>query len=304
MNTSTIENNINEDEIDLKELFKTIWENKIKIFIFSTVVTLLTLIYTLSIPNSYKSSTLLIPEGQSKSTLGGLGALAGMAGINIGSGTELDTATSFKSILDDYSFQQRIIKKYNLDKKLDDNTNYIFALNSRAIYDFLNNDIKKDLNEEEKIFLVNKELKSIINISSDKKSGAITISAEHPNRQLIKELVEIYLKELTTHLRNIEMTNVDSQLKYYNSEISKTQDINIKNQLAQVVSGLVQKKVLSMANPYYNVKQLVKPQVPNIKEKTKPKRALLIVVSLVTSTILAIFGIFFINFLKSTKKED
>ena len=299
------QNYIEEDEIDLKELFNTIWNNKFQIAIFTFVVTSLTIVYTLSIPNSYKSTTSLVPHAQAKSSLGGLGALAGMAGIDIGGGGGVDAVTSFTTILNDFSFQNRVIQKYDLSQKLIPNEkNLVFALGYDGIYKLFNDTSSKkdERSKEEIVYSAYKQLLGIIKISSDKKSGVITLSVESIDRFLAKELVDIYLVELTTHLRTIEMQDVDKQIKYYNAELENTDELSMKDQLGKLATGLVQKKVLSMANEFYNVKQMTKSQVAYIKEKSKPKRGLIVVVSFVTSIILAIFLTFFMEFIR--KDED
>jgi len=297
---------IQEDEIDLRELFSTIWKNKFKIIFFTFVVTSLTIVYTLSIPNSYKSQTLLVPQTQAKPSFGGLGALAGMAGIDLGSSGSLDAATSFSTIFNDFSFQKKMIEKYKLDKKLiPDEKNLVFALGYDKIYKMLHSKSDKEENrsKDDIIFDTYKKLLDMISISSDKKSGIITLSAESIDRFLAKELVDIYLKELTTQLRIIEMKNVDDQIAYYNQEIEKTDDLNMKDQLSQLASSLVQKKVLSRANKLYNVNQITKPQVAYVKDKSKPKRGLIVVVAFITSIILGIFGVFLLEFITQKGEE-
>jgi capsular polysaccharide biosynthesis protein len=66
----------------------------------------------------------------------------------------------------------------------------------------------------------------------------------------------------------------------------------------------MQKRVFSQANDYYFVSKLVDSRVAYIKEKTKPKRALILVVSFVTSIILGIFMVFFYEFIKGNKKDE
>ena len=139
---------LQEDEIDLKELFLTIWNNKFKIAFFTFLVTSLTIVYTLSIPNSYESSTNLVPQTQAKPSLGGLGALAGMAGIDLGGSGDIDAATSFQTILEDYSFEEYMIEKYNLIDKFNlKKENLVFALNYDKVYNFFNN--KKEVKEKQ-----------------------------------------------------------------------------------------------------------------------------------------------------------
>ncbi len=297
---------IEEDEIDLRELFSTIWNNKFKIIFFVFIVTSLTIAYTLSIPNSYKSSTSLVPQTQAKPSLGGLSALAGMAGIDLGGSGNIDATTSFNTILQDFSFQQDIIKKYDLSTKLISNEkNLVFALEYDKVYKMLNDykDKQKTISQEDLTYNTYKSLLDMISISVDKKSGIINLSVESVDRFLAKELVDIYLKELTLKLREIEMRDVDKQIKYYNQEIENTDELSMKEQLGKLASGLVQKKVLSRANEFYNVKQLTYAQVAYIKEKSKPKRGLIVVVSFVTSIILGIFMVFFMNFIRESEKK-
>ena len=302
MDNSINNNNyLEEDEIDLRELFKTIWNNKFKIIFFTFIITGLTIIYTLSIPNSYKSHITLVPHTQSKPSLGGLGALAGIAGIDLGGSGSVDAATSFNTIFKDFLFQQSIIKKYHFnDKLIMKKENLVFAFGYDKIYNYIHTEKNKKTTQSDNdiVFNTYKSLLSMVSISSDKKSGLINLSAESQDRFLAKELVDIYLKELTAHLRKIEMQDVDNQIKYYNEEMLKTDELSMKEQLGQLASGLVQKRVLSMANEFYNVKKLTQSQVAYIKDKSKPKRSLIIIVSFVTSIILSIFMVFFIEFFR------
>jgi len=300
---------IEEDEIDLRELFSTIYNNKFKIILFSFIVTSLTIIYTMSIPNSYKSEVILAPQEQSKgSSLGGLGALAGMAGISLGGGSSMDAYSSLSTIIKNNTFNKMLIEKYDLINKLSKENidkNLVFAMNNRTIYDFFNksNKDEEEISKEEQIFELNKMLKKIISLASDKKTGAITLSVVHQDRFLAKELLEIYLKESTTQLEKLDMLDIDKKLKYYKEELSNTQDIELKTQLSQLVSSLMQKKVLSKASEYYNVRKITQPEVAYIKDKTKPKRGLIVVVAFITSIILGIFMVFFLEFIKGTKEE-
>ena len=295
-----------EDEIDLRELFNTINKNRVKIFILTLIITSLAVIYALSIPNSYKSQTILVPQTEAKPSLGGLSALAGMAGVDLGGSGQIDAATSFETILKDYSFEQYMIEKYNLiDKFTLKQENLVFALSFDGFYNMFHFESSEDsvnedsVNIEEKTYSKYQKILTTLSISTDKKSGLITLSAESIDRFLSKELVEIYLVELTNYLRKTEMQNVDKQIKFYKNEFNNIADISIKTQLGNLAAGLLQKKVLAEANEYYNVKQLTKPQVAYIRDKTKPKRSLIVIVSFITSIILGIFAVFFLEFIRS-----
>ena len=296
-----------EDEIDLRELFATIGKHKWKLFAFVSLVLTLTLIYLLATPNSYTSKAVLAPQEQSKgASLGGLGALASMAGISVG-GANVDAFTALKTILNDYEFQKDVIEKYHLiDRWYDENLSkaYVFPFGYDGIYQMLH--FKPEYAHDEKtLYQLYKTLtKKVLDISSDKKSGAITLSAIHPNRFFAKNLATIYLNESVERLRENDMKNIDKKIHYYELALEKANNVQLREQLSQLISSLIQKKVLDQSNRYYNVKPIIMPAVANKYDKTKPKRALILVVAFITSIILGIFGIFFLEFLKNSSEEE
>ena len=292
---------IEEDEIDLKELFETIMKYKKQIAITVSVITFITLIFLIISPNYYKSEVTLSPQGSQKSVGGGLSSLAALAGVNIGGGNGMDPFTMMKTTLENATFQNLVIKKYDLEKKLTHlkNVVYPFGLSFSEEDDSL-----KDKSEKEKLYLIRKKLKKIISISSDKKTNLITLSATCKDRFLAKELVDEILKELTSYIKQRDMKNIDSQIFYYKKELQRSTDVSLKEQLSKSLSGLMQKRVFSQANDYYFVSKVTDNTVSYVKEKVKPKRALILIVAFITSFILAIFGVFFWEFIKKQKDED
>ncbi|EJF07266.1 uncharacterized protein involved in exopolysaccharide biosynthesis [Thiovulum sp. ES] len=283
---------LEEDEIDLRELFSTIWNNKWKIMIFSFLVTSLTLFFMLRTPNSYTSSIVLIPQEQSAS-IGGIGALAGFAGVDIGGG-EISIFSQISTILSDEIFLEKLISENNLLEKIENPQNLVFALG----LDFkIENDVS-ELSQEERIYNAIKSFSGIISVSEDKKSGVITFSGTNRDRFFAKELVDLVLTESTKRLREIDMKDIDSKVQFYEKELQNTDNLELQKSLTKVISSLIEKRVSANANEFYLLKKITDSKIAFIKDKTKPKRGLIIVVAFVVSIILGIFGVFFIQFLK------
>lgn len=101
-NQINIQNNkqlLEEDEIDLRELGKTIGRYKWSILFFSLFVTSIAVLFALSKPNEYESKTLLMPQENAKPSIGGgLAALAGMAGVDVGGGGAPGAEESFNAL--------------------------------------------------------------------------------------------------------------------------------------------------------------------------------------------------------------
>jgi len=297
---------LEEDEIDLRELGKTIGKYKWSILLFAFFVTSLAVLFALSKPNEYESKTLLMPQENAKPSIGGgLAALAGMAGVDIGGSGTPGAEESFNALLNNYDFMKTFVLKYDLQNKLnsqESQKNYQFAAGYDGIYKIIqgeNESNSSKVSEEDMVYNTIKTLSGIITIAADKKSNIITMSAKHNDPYMAKYLVESFLTYSSNFLKSKDMKDNDKQIAYYNEAMRNTSDIALKVKLAELASALIQKKVLSDANEFYNVKQFTKPDVAYVKDKVGPKRALIVVVAFVTSLILGIFGVFFIEFLRS-----
>ena len=298
---------IEEDEIDLRELFATIWKHKVFIAIFVFIVTTLSIIYVLSKPNEYKVYTLLAPQEQSKGmNLGGLGALASMAGVNIGGGSGVTPDQAFQTLLDDYPFMKNFMQKYKITQKLlsgELEKGYIFAMNNDSVYRFFHS--KSDTDTKEITFFdIYKGFVKSFSISTDKKTGLITISFTGPNREFDYFVLNKFLEEATKFLIERNLKDLDSQIDKYQNELIRTDNIELKTELAKLISNLIKQKVYINSSKYYKVKVITDPFIPDAKDKVKPKRALIVIVAFITSFILAIFLVFFIEFIRGSKEKE
>ena len=87
-NMNDLYNEIEEKyHIDLMEIANLILKAKIKIIVTALFFMFSMAIYSLTIPNYYKSESILMVSDQADNpSMSGLGGLASMAGINIGGG--------------------------------------------------------------------------------------------------------------------------------------------------------------------------------------------------------------------------
>lgn len=289
-----------EDEIDLRQLLTAVFKYKVKIVFFSLVAMLIAVIYLLRLPNTYDSKTILAPQEKTQSLGGGLGALAGMAGISLGGG-QMDAFSSLQTIMQDYDFNRHLIAKYDLINKLlneELTKEYVFALGFDGVYRLFHSEktIKQD---ESTLYQVFRMLQKFVSITSDSKSGAIIIRAEHPNRFFAKELATIFLNEAVARLRSNEMQDIDKQISYYENEIAKTSQIQLREQLSTMVATLIQKKVMAQGNAYYIVQPVTMPYVANIKDRSGPNRGTTVIIVLMASLMLGVFAAVAYEFAKT-----
>lgn len=115
MNQTTEAQQYPDDEIDLRELFATLWRGKWIIILFTIVFAAAGVFYALSKPNIYQASVLLAPaQDESGPNISGqLGGLASLAGINIGGGGANQTVMA-KEVLQSRAFLTDFIHRHNL----------------------------------------------------------------------------------------------------------------------------------------------------------------------------------------------
>lgn len=312
MNTSELNaKHIEEDEIDLRELWQTIKAGKKIIFTFVSVVVLVTLVYALNLPNVYKSEAVLIPTAPEGGSLGGLGGLAAMAGVDVGGGS-MTPDVAFSSLLGNYAFmrkfviENKIVEHYtdeNLDK------NYVFALGFRGIYDLFHSkksddDAGEERDFEEDVFQTVQGISGNFSISSDKKTALISVTYMDSDKSYPPRIIEMFLRDASKYLVENNLRIINNKLGYFEEELRKSEGFELRQSISATVSKILEEKVMMQSKVYYQCDVLTHASEAYIKDKAKPKRGLILVVSFVTSIILGIFAVFFLQFIQGQKSEE
>ena len=259
-----------EEEIDLKEIIKTILRYKKFIVIFTLTITLLTTIYVYLQKPIYKIT----------------------ADVEVGYYNLITKNEIIKYyFLDPYYVITYINNKYpqakaNLKKEMPNipkkevpniiEINILNYSNKEAINNLQL--ILKDIHSQE-----NKKIQSFISFKKQK----IKILNNQINT-LYKQIKSIKSKLNSTKDPQIYQTLLNTISNYL------TQIQNLKLKIIQLKSQI---------SPTYITKTHVIGNIKKQDKPIKPKRKLIITVAFITSLILSIFLIFFIEFIKSLKEE-
>ena len=193
-------NEINDDgSIDLIELLSNLWKSKVFIIKITLFFTLIGIIYSFSLKNSFTASSVFYPHYQNNSVVQSQGfrSLAGLAGFDLGSQTSDNIPTSLQpKIISSPQFKIEILNskislgkselsyreyllnkppKFNLKKVLLFPISIISKIIKKNNPESLieNNEILKLSNEE---YSLHKELSSIILLQLNNKEGFIQLS--------------------------------------------------------------------------------------------------------------------------------
>ena len=215
--------NDNTDEIDLIELLKKIYLEKKFILKISILSTFFGIVYALSQPIVYTSSTTFIPQLSSGIKTGGssLSGLASLAGINIGG---IDNSSEFPPTLYPqvikgvpfmldllsskilYNNKEMFVKDYFSLKSKSYSFNflgtikkYTIGLPSLILKSFSSNEEKSKFKvNEPKIYEIKEKEKELfeklsqkLTLSINEKEGFITISFEDGNKHVGAQITQI-----------------------------------------------------------------------------------------------------------------
>jgi len=230
-----------------------------------------------------------------------------MAGVSIGGSASMTPDVAFSSLLENYEFMKKFIEKnkiYEYYSRENADENYVFALGYRGIYElFAPSKSDEDIDKDAAIFDLTKTLKTNFSISADKKTGLITVSYEDNDKSYAPKMVDMFLEDASEYLVKNNLNNVNKKLHYFEKEMAQAQGFELRQSLSGIISKILQEKVMMQSKQYYQCDLLTPAQESYVKDKTKPKRGLILVVSFVTSIILGIFVVFFLNFIRSEEEK-
>lgn len=231
------------DEIDLVELAQKVWAKRKMILRNTAIGAVVGIVIAFSIPKEYKTTVKLAPESAQQSGMGGnMGALAAMAGINIGGAgadgltpslyPDIVASTPFLMELKDmqvttfedhhnyslYEFMSKHQKKawwsylFTLPQSVASAVNFIFSEDQTV---FENEWDMFHLNEKQQVFF--NQLRSAIQVSDDRASGAILIEILMQDPIVSAQVADSVVRKLQSYMIDYRTEKARADLKYSQS---------------------------------------------------------------------------------------
>jgi LPS O-antigen subunit length determinant protein (WzzB/FepE family) len=307
------QNQVDENEIDFLQIFKILYKKKFFIILVTFFVSLLSVIYSLQIPNTFKSFAVLVPVESSKNRpqSGTLSSLANLAGISIQSGGVSNKTISIE-LMKSWGFIEKFIKKNELEVKIyaskgwDRRTDQIIIDNK--IYDSKNQKWLRKENEFKKSEPSSWELyetfKGMLNISEDELTGLVTVSFEHFSPTFSKKIVEMLVDEINQYSRLNSLEKAKKNLEYLNVQILREGNVTTRGFLYSLVESELENKMIAEVNYDHVFITAQKPMVPELKNS--PQRFLIVAMSVLIAMVFSIFYVltrhYFLKDLKITSK--
>ncbi len=272
-----------DNEISFRELFNVLWKGKWIIVSMTAFVSVIGVIYSLSLPNIYISKALLAPVYSSSSISRPLdSSLARLAGINLPSGGDEDNSIKAIQKISSLSFfENNILTNINLPdlmavKSWNPSTNTlaydedIFDTNSNTwVRDY--SYPKQQIPSAQESFRVFKS--EHLTLNEDKITGFSTLTIKHQSPFVAKEWADLVVNEVNSFYRQKDKSESEKAVSYLNQQISVTSLSEVKEVLAQLLQEEAKKLTLIEANEAYVFDYIDPPAI--MEEKSEPNRALI-----------------------------
>ena len=304
-----------DDEIDLRELWNTIWAGKWIIVATTALFAIVAVIYALSLPNIYKSTATLIPtSGEEQSGAASLaarfGGLASMAGVSLG-GSGIDKTQIAIETLKSREFLSEFIKKHNLKPEIMavkswDSTNNQIVYNNQ-VYNHetdtwawkTKSQWKKESqpSDQEAIstFLQN------ISINQNDKSSMVNISVSHLSPFVAQHWVKWLIEDINQHMRKQDISEANKSIRYLKKKLEETSLAEMQKVFYELIEAQTKTKMLAEIRDQYVLKTIDRPTVPELKDE--PKRAKICVLATLLGGIMGVLVVCFNGLLKNRKKS-
>lgn len=306
---------VQDDEIDLRELFAVIWQGKWLIIAITTVFAIGSVVFAIMQPNIYKSEALLAPAAEEQG--GGLsalasqfGGLASLAGVNLGSKGGTDKTQLAIEVLKSRQFTSDFIQKHNIladlmaaekwnrdeNKLIYDEDAYSEATNTWV------REVKAPLKPEPSMQEAYKVFSKIIAVNKDKESGMVTISVEHLSPTVAEQWATWLIEDINKVMKERDVAEANRSSEFLNKQIALTNVADIKAILYKLVEEQAKTIMFAEVRDEYVFKTIDPALAP--EEKAKPKRALICVLGTMLGGMLGVMFVLIRHFMRKEQSLE
>ncbi len=286
-----------DDEIDLRGLWIVVWQGKWIVIAITFIFSIASIIYSLSLPNIYRSETLLAPaEENSGGGLNGLagqfGGLAGLAGVSLGGGSN-KTSLAIE-VLKSREFITKFIERNDLlvplmaangwdqgrnELKIDPNI-YDVEEKKWARESGPTRDGKPSMQEAYKRFI------QILSVEQEETPPFVRVGIEFYSPYLGKEWVDKIVGDINKEMKARDVAEANESIQYLSDQLEKTSIAELQTVFYELIEEQYKTVMFAAVREQYVFKTIDAPIVPELK--ARPKRALICVLGVMLGGALSI----------------
>ncbi len=276
---------IHDDEIDLLELIKVLWDEKTKIINITAAAALISVIYAFSQPNIYHAEALVAPNGDTggggmSKLPGQFGLVASLAGVSLPD-NGVNKSELGLEVIKSRKFVREFVERHKITPQLmavdywDPDTRKLVL--DADIYDekskkWLDKD-QAPSNEE-----VYRTYDNILILEKDSISEFVRIGFKHKSPDIAAEWTGLVVQDLNDALRRQDINEAESSITYLRQQAASTPIADLRNLFYELIQSQTETMMLANVRKEYVFKTIDPATVPEVK--SEPKRALICVLGI------------------------
>jgi LPS O-antigen subunit length determinant protein (WzzB/FepE family) len=257
-----------DDEIDLWQLWDTIWSGRWLIIAITSLFAVGGVTYALVAQEWYRAEVVLAPadkKGGMSGALSQLSGLASLAGVSVGGGEGSQPLAVLKS--------KDFAREFITDMKL-----------MPVLLKNWKGDEEPDIRDAVKIF------EGLRAISDDKKTGLVTLSIRWKDADTAALWANELSRRVNARLRAEALHEAERNVAYLQKEMAQTSVVSLQQSMGRVLEGEMQKLMLARGNEQFAFKVIDRATPP--KSRESPKRAQISIFATLVGGVFGLLSVF------------
>ncbi|WFE68777.1 Wzz/FepE/Etk N-terminal domain-containing protein [Thiomicrospira sp. R3] len=291
-----------DDEIDLMELFQTLWQQKWLIAGTTLLLGLAVAIYSLTLPNTYKAEASLIPVASGGGGLGQYAGLASLAGVSLPKG-EASKSQEALAVLQSRAFLSRFIATHDLkpwlfeqswdletQSWLESKPSMLSELKGLVLGGSDSSATGRDeglLPGEPTMQQAVKRLRDMISVNENRNNNLVTLAIEHTDAELASRWVNQLVTAVNEHMRQQEVDSAQRSIAFLERQLNQISLVEHRQVAFRIIEENLKSLTLAQTEADFVFRTIDPAVVP--EQKSGPKRSLMVAVGLVLGFMLGVF---------------
>ncbi|MGL4734433.1 MAG: Wzz/FepE/Etk N-terminal domain-containing protein [Enterovibrio sp.] len=303
-----------DDEIDLRELFITLWRGKWIIVASTFLFAIAAALFAINKPNIYQADILVAPAetasgGGLANMASKLGGLANIAGISLGN-EQNSTAAFALQVMKSRQFVDAFIKKYDLlvplmaAKGWDLENNQLLI--DESIFDSAT---KKWLREPDALRSAKPTAqeayqhftKNVLTVTETEDGAFYTVAINHFSPFIAKQWVTWLVDDINKVMRELTITENTRNLAYLQIQLKKTAVADMQSTLYRLIEEQTKSLMLAEVQDEFVFKVVDPAVVPEVA--SSPKRMLIVVLGTMLGGMIGIILVLLFHFMKGDDRQ-
>jgi uncharacterized protein involved in exopolysaccharide biosynthesis len=264
---SAIEPPNSNQAMNLFDIWTIVWHSKWVVILTTVVCVGLATLYSVTADPWYRAEVLLkVAENKQNQGLlgqlgGGVGGLASLAGIDVGSNKSAEPIAVLKS----RELAAAFIEEQNL-------LPVFFATKWDASAKRWNTpDVKRQPDVRDGIRFFEK---NVLKVLEDKKTNLITVTVDWTDPNIAKSWANMLIDRVNDRMRQRALSEGETSMNYLKQELAATSLVPLQQSVGRVIETQLQQLIIAKSNDEYAFRIIDHAQVP--KYRDHPKRSLVI----------------------------